>query len=248
MKKLVSIFVLAALVLAAGCNSTGSRAGEPSAAPEVIIGEQDIPKGEAPAPESGEESSMAEESRDPLEGLTKDEYDGLEITAAVLVRRAILPGSVLPVTVVVTNNGDRTVAYTQGSGSSQTPQALVVQFDGLQPVLPEDHLGPMTMDFVTKELEPGESIQFVMNVLAVKPNESFDKYTYDLFNEEQTYIANLEWQDLQERYPDLAAAEPGSYEGTVSFRYSIVEGEGENRLFGSDSGYAQAEIAVSVTE
>ncbi|MDL2234339.1 hypothetical protein LJC63_12295, partial [Ruminococcaceae bacterium OttesenSCG-928-L11] len=197
---------------------------------------------------SEEATPEEEEENNPLKDLIKNQYEDLEITAAVLLRRAILPGSSIPVTVAITNNGDKTIFYTQGSGVFETPQALRTQFDGLQVVLPKDHLGIATMDFVTKELAPGESLEFVVNVLAIEPNEQFASYTYETYNEDEIYIADMEWPDLQEKYPDLTAAAAGSYTGTVNFLYTLPAEDGAADPFSGATGYAQAEVTIGVTE
>lgn len=247
MKKLTTILVLSALLLATGCaNASAQAPGAQPGGPEASISEpQSQP--EAAETSEAEESDMAQApAADPFEGLTLNEYDGLEVTAAVLPRMAILPGAAIPVTVTVTNNGDKTIAYTLGSGVHETPQALVARFDGLQPVLPKDHLGPATMDFVTKELAPGESLQYVVTVMAVEPSAAFDNYTYDLYNKDQAYIAELDWPALQELHPDLTAAEAGSYTGTVSFRYTVPAEDGAMNGLSGPTGYNQAELTVSV--
>ncbi len=179
--------------------------------------------------------------------LTLDEYDGLKITAAVLPRKAILPGSVFPVTVTVKNDGDKTISYVMGSGSYTTPQALLAEVTGLQPVIPKDRLGVHTSDFATKNLAPGETVSFVIPVMAIEPNSNFNEYTNDLYNGENIYIADLELAEMQDRYPDLVAAKAGSYAGTFTFEYAINTGEIAAALSGP-TGYAYTEIMIGVTE
>lgn len=244
MKK-VFAYALVLLLLSTGCgagnnSSSSSWPVEPeSSLPEAVVEEGTEPEEIETPPE--------EEAVDPLEGLIRDEYEGLAITAAVLERKAILPGFSVPVTVTIQNTGDKTVFYTQGSGVFETPEALILQSEDLQPVLPKDHLGIMTMDFVTKELKPGEELQFVLYVMAIKPTPSFDSYTYDMFNADQTYIVDMEWAALQEEYPDLVAVEPGSYTVYANFRYLTV-GEGEEASpMAAPTGYAQAECVIGVS-
>ena len=222
MKRTLAIIALAAALVISGCAARASA---------------------TPAPD--ESSSPESAVSDPTAGLILNEYDGLTITAAVLPRKAILPGSMFPVTVTVKNGGDKTISYVMGSGSYTTPQALLAEVTGLQPVIPKDRLGIHTSDFATKNLAPGETASFVIPVLAVEPNENFDTYTNDLFNEENLYIADLDWEGLQGRYSDLEAAEAGSYTGTFTFEYAINAGEIAAALSGP-TGYAQTEITIGV--
>jgi len=201
----------------------------------------------APLPDPGPGGTETPPPVDLLEGLTKDEYPGIEMSADVLERMALLPGMPVPVTVVVQNKGDKTVSYVQGSGSFETPQALFLRSDSLQPVIPRDQLGIMTMDFVTKELKPGESLLFKFSVMAIEPNAGFDGNTQALFLDEETYIADLEWPALQERYPDLTAVKPGSYTVSAFFIYTMASGDGEADIFGGGTGYAQADCAIGIS-
>lgn len=249
LKKMMLAALLASALLATGCGNGG---GQPSStAPE----ETDPSISEPEEGTVAEEPTEAEEpsAPEPTEGqeeegmaLLRDEYDGLVMTAAVLERKAILPGSSIPLTVNIQNEGDKTIVYTQGSGSFETPQALSVPMSGLQKVLPKDHLGIATLDFVTKELKPGESLQFVLTLLAIEPHASFDEYTYELYNDEQQYIGEMEWAAIQEAYPDLVPAAAGSYSGSVIFTYLVLE-EGQSNPMGEPTGFAQADFEIGVT-
>lgn len=247
MKKLLTI-ALVLMLLATGCGTGGnSQSSSQPVEPESTVPEVSV--ADPVEPEEPDEESLPEEEAavDRLEGLLKDEYDGLTITAAVLERMAILPGAAVPVTVTIENTGDKTVFYTQGSGTSETPQALYAATDDLQPVIPKDNLGIMTMDFVTKELKPGENLKFVLYVMAIEPNDQFDTYTYDLYNADETYIAEMEWPTLQEQHTDLVAAQPGSYTIHVNFLYYLPEENGMGNPLGEPSGYAQAECVIGVS-
>lgn len=240
MKKALVLFATAAALIVSGC-AVNLPANSSQAEPSVPADEAQSSEQSAP-PQSSEE-----ESSDPMAGITLDEYDGLKITAAVLPRKAILPGSVFPVAVIISNEGDKTISYINGSGSYETPTALITEFDGLQPIVSKDRLGAVTSDFGVKQLAPGEKLSFVVNVLAAEPDEQFYINTHELYNNEQIYIAELEWTDLQARYPELSAAKPGSYTGAVSFQYSIYSDENAIAMFGEPTGYARAEVAVGVT-
>ena len=235
MKKYLIVLIIAT-VFAAGCG-TGQKAQEPA----------------EPSPEPGPDNQspgMQEGGSAPdfLEGLAKDEYDGLDFTVNVLERSAILPGMVFQATVLIENKGDKTLSYTQGSGSFETPDALTLYSDTLQAVPPQDRLGIMTMDFVVNELKPGDSLLFKLPVMAIEPDPGFGTYAFELFGEE-IYIADMEWTGLKERYPDLKAAEPGAHTLKAFFRYSVSGGDeaGGFDAFGGDTGYAEAECVVSVS-
>lgn len=254
-RKQLPILLLSAVMLA-GCSGTGTPATDPAAAAETTIAE------ETTAAESSAEiipntvetvqetvTTEADEAvTDPYAGLTLNQYEGLEMTAAILPRNAIIPGSTVPVTIVITNTGEQTVSYVQGSGSFTTPQALHMEISDLQPILPEDHLGAATMDYVVKELKPGESLNYVMNIKTIKPSENFDNYTYDLFNKEQAYIGEMDIAELFETYDDLEPAVAGPYEGTATFVYYLADDSQAANVFGEATGYVQAPVTISVTE
>lgn len=266
-KKALFALSLSLLLAASGCGDNAGASEPEPAQPDASASSEDssveAPPTEAETeepgsdesgsetselPEGAEESVEVDEEPDPLAGLTLNEYEDLSVTAEVLVRKALLPGSTIPVNVTITNNGDKSIVYTQGSGSFEIPQALMCQVEGLQPVLSKDHLGPVTMDFVMKELKPGETLQFALNVMAIEPHENFDSYTYDSFMEEKKYIGELDFAELQEMYPDLVAAQPGTYTGKAILRYSVPAEEG-NALMNSDpTGYNEAEFTITITE
>ena len=204
------------------------------------------PPSEQPA-DPGTNGAETQPPGDLLEGLTKDQYPGIEMSANVLERMALLPGMPVPVTVVVENKGDKTVSYVQGSGSFEIPQGLFLWSGSLQPVIPRDQLGIMTLDFVTQELKPGDSLRFKLYAMAIEPDPGFDEKTQALFMDEEVYIADLEWSALQERYPDLVAAQPGNYTVSAYFLYTYAGDGGEIDIFGGATGYAQADCAIGIS-
>lgn len=223
MKKVLATMLLCALLFTA-CTSNGNTTSEES------------------TPES-EETTVTDER---LTGLTQNEYPDLEITAAVLERKAILPGDTIRIAITITNNGDSPVVYVKGSGSAEVPQALYVTADGLQPILPKGNLGIQTLDYVTLTCEPGETLRFDMYVRAIQPNAEFDTYTYDLYMQDQTYIGELPWEELSEMYPTLEIAETGQYTVHVNFIYSITPA-GETPTFGDEAtGYNTAEVQIGI--
>lgn len=250
-KKALIALLLGAMLVVSGCtsNAPSSSAADSSSDTSSISDEANSSsEEESPLADiDGRSAEIGTEGDHRLEGLVENEYDGLEMTAAVLPRMAILPGSSIPVTVTVKNTGEKTLVYTKGSGSFTTPQALFLLSNDLQPILPDDQTGIATMDFRVEELKPGEEISFVLNVRAIAPNENFDNYTYELKNQEQTYIADMEWTALQEKYTDLTAVAAGSYDVDAYFTYFIQDGETEN-VTGSPSGFAKTTVTIGVSE
>jgi len=226
MKKYIIVIILITALFVTGCRTGNTASDSNQNQPSV--------QGDGSAPEF-------------IDGLIRDQYDGLEFSVEVLERKAILPGTVFQATVLVENKGDKTINYIQGSGSFTTPEALSVFSDSLQTILPEDHLGVMTMDFVTDELKPGDSLLFRFNVMTIAPDPDFATYTHDLFNE-GTYIADMDLASLQDRFPSLTAVAPGSYTLKAYFLYTVPEeGGGEFDFMGGATGYAVAETVINVT-
>lgn len=242
--KKLSILLLSTAVLA-GCANGNAAPTETTTVETTTETETETTQESA---DPAETTADPDETDDLYSELTLNEYDGLEITAEILTRNAIIPGSTIPVTVIIANNGEKSISFTQGSGSFTTPQALSLAIDGLQPVLPSDHLGAATMDFVTKELKPGEELSFVMNIKAIEPNDEFNTYTYELYNQKQIYIGDMDIEDLFNNYEDLVPAKAGTYEGLVTFLYQTIEDENAADRFGEPTGYNQVPVSITVTE
>lgn len=241
MKKIKLAFILgsAAVFILAACRATpDTKTTETESASETAALTE-----ESAAPETDAENTTS----DKLEGLTKDEYANLTITADVLERKAILPGSSIPLTINITNNGDKTLIYTQGSGSFETPQALFLDTPKLQAILPKDYLGVATMDMRNGELPPGETLNYTMYIRAIEPIADFTDYTYDKWDKDQIYVAEMEWDEIQKEFSDLKAAAAGTYEGTVYFLYTVQDAENANPV-PSATGYAESTFKIGVTE
>jgi hypothetical protein len=240
MKKGILALLLASLILSAGCSKKDETVLEEPAVDEAVVEQHETETPVTPTSPTVQER---------LEGLTQNEYDGIEMTAAILPRMAILPGSTIPVTVTVQNTGDKTVVYTQGSGSFTTPQALLAETHGLQPILPQDHLGIATMDFAVRELQPGEQLQFVVYVRAIEPHAEFDTYSRELYNAgESAYIGDLGWDALYERHNTLVPVQAGAYESRIYFTYYVLEESAEPNLTAAPTGYAFADLSIQVTD
>lgn len=194
-----------------------------------------------------ESESTSNELDASLEGLTKDEYKDLEITAELKEQSSFQPGSTVPVEVTIKNNGDKSIAYTIGSGSFETPQALMLTTDELQPILAKDHLDAATLDIRTSELMPGESIQHTMYIRAIEPNENFANYTYEKWEASEEYIGDTTWENLQAEHSDLTASQPGEYTGTVYFLYYINDEEEVNPTLNA-TGYTACDFTVNIAK
>ena len=240
MKKLKALLIIGLVVFTTGCSNNNANDNETNTTDESES--QTLVESETQL------ETVKTTIQQQLEGLTQDEYNDLEMTAAVLERKAIIGGASFPVSVTIKNNGDKNISYIHGSGSFEIPEALLVNADNLQTIIPKEHLGIATMDMRTEVLAPGGELSFIVQVRAIEPNENFDTYTYELYNADQTYIAEVEWGDLQEKHTDLVAAATGSYDIQVYFLYTLIdEAGGTNALLGP-TGYAKSELTISVTD
>lgn len=244
MRKAFLSFVLAVMLFViAGCG-TNNQANDiklTSEAPESTETPAEAPT----EPPTSIPPALSIKQR--LGNVVKDAYTGIEIDAFIRERKAILPGFAIPVTVVVRNTGDETIDYVQGSGSYQTPEAVFIGVDGLQAVLPKDHLGPTTLDFRTQELKPGDELEFTMYVMAIEPDPNFDTYSIEMYSDNERYIAEQEWQELQEEFPDLIPAASGSYQGHAYFIYYVRGESGASDFTTEPTGYAQYDFQISVS-
>ena len=180
------------------------------------------------------------------EGLTENEYPGLVVTAAVLERMAILPGSTIRVSVAITNQGEETVAFVKGSGTNEVPEALRIFSDDLQPILTPDRLGIATMDFVVETLEPGETLNYSLYVMAVEPNENFDNYTFQLYADGEGYMGELGWERVSQLLPNVMEVESGPHSVSVYFFYTVIDSEGVD-MFGMEAtGFNVATLEIFV--
>ena len=179
-----------------------------------------------------------------VEGLTPDLYDGIALTVTPTTDATVQPGDVISFEVVIENTGDQSIVYPHGSGSATTPSAIQLTFDGLQTILPEDRLGPQTMDMRYEELKPGESLQYTLHVMAIEPNESFDLWTYDLYTKEDLYIGDLDASALQVDHPEVVLAPSGTYNGTLVFQYTLPDGN--TSVLANPNGYAAETIHLQI--
>lgn len=255
MKKLVGLFLalMMGISLFAACSSTSSSASSSS---EAASSASSASSSTASESKSKEQEEVAEkevlkstaEIDALLAKLTKNEYPELSIAAEITEKSAILPGSAVKVTITLKNNGDKTIVYEHGSGTFETPQALFMRTSDLQPVIPKDHLGVATMDFQNKELKPGEEKTFDLHLIVIKPNDEFATMTHTVFDSENKYIVDLEWDVLHDKYPSLEKAAVGDYTGEVYFTYYVMEEGATMSATAEPTGYAEASFSLTVTE
>ena len=255
--KLFIIGMMAVAFLISGCADSSNSENTDSGVDEgLIIGDEYETDGEIEGNTDGNGiidigTGGVTDIETLIENLVQDEYPQLEITAAVLERMAILPGSTVRLSIAITNNGDETINFIKGSGSFKIPDALYVMSEQIQTIPSADRLGIATMDFVVETLEPGDNLTFDYYLRMIQPNIEFDQMTRDLFMEEEVYVADLSWEDLQSKFPDLVPLESGTYEVQVFFLYSIAEpqeGDSDELFFNfSDAtGYNMTTVQIPV--
>lgn len=194
------------------------------------------------------EITREEQNRQALEGLEPNQYEDLKISVFLPLRKLTLPGDTIRLDVVVENTGDKRVYYPHGSGSRTNPDALLFQVEGLQEILSKDQLGMNTLDMQTRTIEPGESKTFTIFVRGIKKNPSFDEKTRQLYQKDQTYIADLSFEELQKLYPELQVAAGGNYEGKVFFLYGIEDEDKKEQVILGPTSYATGDIAITIQE
>lgn len=181
-----------------------------------------------------------------LAGLVPGLCPELSVLATPAAGGVVAPGNSVAVDIEIKNNGAAPVFYVQGSGSFRTPQALFLAAEGLQPVLPADHTGPATMDYVTKQLAAGEVMRFTLYLRAIAPDPDFDNATFELYNRERLYIAELSWAELHRRYPTLCAAAPGRYACRAYFTCTPAPKDGAPPFISGPEGYAEGAFDITV--
>lgn len=170
--------------------------------------------------------------------LEKNQYSGLEITGAVVEKKAILPGHPFKVDIIVKNTGDQVVHYAVGSGQAVIPSALSLVVGEMQPVEPKEHLGPMTSDFRMASLNPGESVEYTYYVAAIEEDDDFLQASFEL-NANGIYVGEVPLQEYQNDYPDFEPVKPGKYKAKALFLYSV--GDAENPT-GNPTGYMVSDL------
>lgn len=198
---------------------------------------------------SGSEANGVEQV---LSTLMEGQYPELAMTAE-MKGDSVEPGAAATVEITLTNEGDKTLVYSQGSYTMENPSALLMEVEGLQPVMSLDQLEAVADDTSRRYqdpilLEPGEEKIFEMEVLAIEPNAEFDERTYTLYTMDDEYIAELQWEELYGLYPDLVKAEAGTYTGHAYFTYYVLQ-DGETASdTQTPTGYGLADFMIIVAE
>lgn len=185
-----------------------------------------------------------------LSTLMEGQYPELAMTVE-MVEDSVAPGAAAEVKITLANEGDKTLVYSQGSYTMENPAALLMEVEGLQPVMSRDQLEALTDDTSRQYqgptlLEPGEDKTFEMYVMAIEPNAEFEERTYSVFTMDDEYIADLQWEELYELYPDLVKAEAGTYTGHAYFTYYVLQ-DGETASdTQTPTGYGLADFDIIV--
>lgn len=186
-----------------------------------------------------------------LAELMENEYSDLVVTAKV-EETDVVPGGVAKVEITVSNEGDKTIVYTRGSHLLENPDALLMEVEGLQPIMSKDQLEAMDDSSKSEDrmhkLEAGKKETFDMHVLAAKPNAEFDERTHHVYASDNKYLADLEWDAIHAMYPDLEKAAVGSYEGHAYFTYYVLADGAEISTSQTPTGYSMANFTIKVAE
>lgn len=255
MYKRILLLAMAMMLLLTGCGKGDASKNSSAQSSDNKSSSEDISQ-EMPQEES--ETEKAKEPlplEKPLKQIIDEEiatlqnglYPGLTLNAAVLERKAILPGEVFRVNVTVTNEGDQEISYYNGSGSFTVPESLKLYIDGMQTIQHVDRLGPATMDISYKSLKPGESLTYDYYVIALKESDQFAQVTSDLYMSEEKYIGEMGLEEFLEKYPQFIVSDSGGYQGQVFFTYLYKqEGESVDPSI-SANGYTQAEFGITIS-
>lgn len=239
-KRTVALLLSSAFLLG-GCAGTGETASSDITSLEESVSSS--------SESSVSETSSTEEvtSLDFLTTATENQYDGLEFTASLANRMAVLPGEIFGVAISVQNTGEETISYTLGAGTNTTPDAIVLEVPGLQTILPEDHLGLSTRDYQVVNLEPGASLKYTLNAAAIEPQDTFDELSLNLYTADGTYIGNFSADELKKADPTLTPAATGSYTGTAYFAYTVLTEDGSVDAFSGPTGYATSDFSFTIS-
>lgn len=247
MKRLVLI-MLAMTMLLSGCgnNKNSAKGKEPKDDVSSKVSEDAASSEESSKPDPVVERSAKENIEEQIATLQKDIYPELQITAAVLERKAILPGDIFKVSISVTNSGTKDVSFENGSGSYAVPESIKIYIDGMQVIPQQDRLGPVTLDLSYKSIKAGETLTFDYYVAAIKESDEFMDIASQFFIEQDKYIGDMSPEELLKAYPDLVVSDNGGYQGQVFFTYMAPSESGEVDLTMSANGYAQAEFGITI--
>lgn len=242
----LAVFLSIGLLAGCGSNNTPGKLLEPKSAPSkqdqsvsIITPSESV----TPSQTQSKENLSIQEI---LQNLKQNEYEGLEITAELDPKIELIPGGVTKVEVLVKNTGNKTIVYDHGPEIFTTPMALLISVEGLQPILPKDHLGVKDEKNNVRELKAGEEKRMELHVMAIEPDAKFEEKVHQIFDTESKFIIDIEWDILHERFPELQKADAGEYKGSFYFTYSILEGTENAESAHTPTGYAMSEFVIIV--
>lgn len=233
--KRIIIAALALLLIFTGCTKNTGKDGENSS--KTPESETESKNSEPTVAKSAK--SVIDEEIAPLQ---KDMYPELQITAAILERKAILQGDIFRVNIVVTNSGSQDITFSNGHANYAVPAALKIYVDGMQVIPQPDRLGPDTPGISDKTIKAGETLTFDYFVTAIKESDEFLQIATQQYVEEQKYIGDMTTEEFLKAYPNQVASEKGGYTGQVFFTY-LVKQDGADTV----TSYAQAEFGLTVS-
>lgn len=228
---IVLVFVLAF----AACTSKPAEPAQPTEPPAEETTEPVAPE------EKPEETA-------PADAQSSEPYTGVELVSAILERKAILSGTPFKVKYVIKNNGDKTISYVHGSGTAVVPSALVIVAPNeLQPVAPKEEIGPMTMDYQTNILEPGQSIELDYTFLAINQIPDFNEKAFEFQKEKGEYIGDKNVEELKTFIEGITPSAPGSYTIESQFIYDVLEDPQDLASASSTQNTATSSLQVGIS-
>lgn len=217
--KNITIFVMAALLMAgmAGCGGQGS----PSSGMEPTSSgtEAEAPVSEAPAEDEVlDDNSKIMEAPPGYSGTSEPAetisfQDGTVEIIGETAKAVYTTDEIVDLTITIRNTGDKSLLYVKGSGSSTVPDALRVKLGDLNPVF-----YPMitTRDYQMEILEPGQSVTYEC---------PFAPY---ISNTGEVVYGENDIPFFKEG--DFTPAPSGIVKGSVSFAYMQLEGGSDSEI------------------
>lgn len=250
-KSMIKRMIFMVLVLAmvfVGCTPKKSGSEDKTSSVEPPVSTPD----ESETPEQSQTNPETDKTRkeiieEQIAGLKKDLYPELELSAAILERKAILQGDVFRIKVEIKNAGTKDITLPFGSGSNDVPDALKIYIDGIQIIPQKSEIGPATMDMQTKDLPAGESLSYDYYAVAIKESADFSSVFTQLYVNEQKYVGEMTAEEIAKAYPELELSDKGSYVGKVFLMYFAPEDGEEYDFTTGANGYAEAEFGVGIS-
>lgn len=225
MKSIVFLLIVLLALSAAGCSGAGAEGSTPQPQPEPSVAE---PEGSQGAPESRPHDP---ETDGPVTGFTASSDD---ITLEVrLNEESYGHDRMIGTQVTITNNSDQKIAYVKGSGSNVAPDALKYTLGDLTAVY---NPAIMTMDYQTKWLDPGESLELELNFAPYIPKDEETRYS----------VGNDKDIEYFQSEPDRFSPAPaGTVTGQAVFTYTVLpDGAREEDLLATFDGLPEESLSL----